>query len=74
MGAGTTSEKAATAMQGENEQKYDPSDFAMSDKIEAAVEELVELLLQSLVHTDTIVRWAAAKSVGRICSHLSRFY
>lgn len=71
VGAGALAKKGGA---GEDEANYDPSDFAMSPESEAAVEELVELLLQSLVHTDTIVRWAAAKGVGRICSHLSRFY
>ncbi|CAD7937708.1 unnamed protein product [Amoebophrya sp. A25] len=38
------------------------------------VEELAEILLQSLVHSDTVVRWSAAKCFGRLCAQLSSLF
>ncbi|XP_027113016.1 tubulin-folding cofactor D-like isoform X1 [Coffea arabica] len=35
------------------------------------VEEIIELLLSGLRDTDTVVRWSAAKGIGRITSHLT---
>ncbi|KAL3516980.1 hypothetical protein ACH5RR_023882 [Cinchona calisaya] len=35
------------------------------------VEEILELLLSELKDTDTVVRWSAAKGIGRITSHLT---
>eukprot|EP00392_Amoebophrya_sp_AT5.2_P000449 g450.t1 len=37
-------------------------------------EEVIELLLQSLLHSDTIVRWSAAKCFGRITAKLSSLF
>ncbi|THG09795.1 hypothetical protein TEA_010571 [Camellia sinensis var. sinensis] len=35
------------------------------------VEEIIELLLSGLKDTDTVVRWSAAKGIGRVTSHLT---
>jgi len=36
------------------------------------VEEAIEMLLTSLADADTVVRWAAAKGIGRVTSRLSQ--
>lgn len=43
-------------------------DFEVSE----GLEEVLEVLLQGLNDSDTIVRWSAAKGVGRITSKLPK--
>jgi hypothetical protein len=42
------------------------------DDVPEEMEAIFELLLSSLKDTDTVVRWAAAKGVGRLTSRLAR--
>ena len=43
-----------------------------NDDVPEEMEAIFELLLSSLKDTDTVVRWAAAKGVGRLTSRLAR--
>ncbi|RDX82306.1 Tubulin-folding cofactor D, partial [Mucuna pruriens] len=56
----------------------DPNSNEMSDREEDEdmdvpenVEEIIEMLLSGLRDMDTVVRWSAAKGIGRISSHLT---
>eukprot|EP00928_Gymnodinium_smaydae_P017716 TRINITY_DN16776_c0_g2_i1.p1 TRINITY_DN16776_c0_g2~~TRINITY_DN16776_c0_g2_i1.p1 ORF type:complete len:1166 (+),score=141.52 TRINITY_DN16776_c0_g2_i1:1343-4840(+) len=42
------------------------------DDVPEETEEVIELLLSTLSDADTVVRWAAAKGIGRVTSRLSR--
>mmetsp|Transcript_122454 Transcript_122454/g.357517 ORF Transcript_122454/g.357517 Transcript_122454/m.357517 type:complete len:1379 (+) Transcript_122454:75-4211(+) len=42
------------------------------DDVPEQIDEVVDILLSSLSDADTVVRWAAAKGVGRITNRLSR--
>ena len=42
------------------------------DFVDEAVDEIVEIFLLGLRDTDTVVRWSAAKGIGRIASRLPR--
>lgn len=55
----------------------DPSDAALVDDgdesdVPAAMEEILDLLLTGLCDGSTVVRWSAAKGVGRITGRLPR--
>ncbi|CAD7960476.1 unnamed protein product [Amoebophrya sp. A120] len=70
-----TSDAAGAEEDDDGAQIIDPEhEHEISDKVLDLVEEVIELLLQSLLHTDTIVRWSAAKCYGRITSKMSSLY
>ncbi len=50
----------------------DPASSAMEPCIAADIEVAVDSLIQALAHPDTIVRWSAAKGIGRLCEQLSK--
>ncbi|KAJ2767920.1 hypothetical protein IWQ57_003756 [Coemansia nantahalensis] len=50
----------------------DTADDAAAAEVPEAVETIVAVLLQALHDKDTIVRWSAAKGVGRIAERLPR--
>lgn len=50
------------------------SSYCMQDEdmdVPDIVEEIIEMLLSGLRDTDTVVRWSAAKGIGRVTSHLT---
>lgn len=52
-----------------------PEDAEDEDvEIPEQIEDVIDLLLTSLSDADTVVRWAAAKGIGRITNRLSRDY
>ncbi|BAT93716.1 hypothetical protein VIGAN_08024400 [Vigna angularis var. angularis] len=72
----STSNRVDQSNLGVNENDSNPND--MSDREEDEdmdvpenVEEIIELLLSGLRDMDTVVRWSAAKGIGRISSHLT---
>jgi hypothetical protein len=54
----------------------DDNGFAADDETDEAsldqLEKAIDLLLEALKDTDTIVRWSAAKGIGRICQRLPK--
>ena len=48
----------------------DEDDAESSDHVPEAVESAFEMLLSALRDSDTVVRWAAAKGVGRLAARL----
>ena len=58
------------AQQGADQADDTPDDG--DDDVPEEMEAIFELLLSSLKDTDTVVRWAAAKGVGRLTSRLAR--
>lgn len=42
------------------------------DSVPDVIEDVVGYLLTSLSHSDTIVRWSAAKGIGRLCARLPK--
>ena len=54
----------------------DDNGFASDDETDEAslgqLEKAIDLLLEALKDTDTIVRWSAAKGIGRICQRLPK--
>eukprot|EP00397_Hematodinium_sp_SG-2012_P004787 GEMP01004801.1.p1 GENE.GEMP01004801.1~~GEMP01004801.1.p1 ORF type:complete len:1173 (+),score=284.24 GEMP01004801.1:133-3651(+) len=56
----------------EEEEEACSGEVNADDEIPDEIEELVELLLESLSDNDTIVRWAAAKCLGRVTARLPK--
>ncbi|CAI9103662.1 OLC1v1002186C2 [Oldenlandia corymbosa var. corymbosa] len=52
-----------------NQDEYCPQEEDMD--VPEIVEEIIEVLLSGLRDTDTVVRWSAAKGIGRITSRLT---
>jgi HEAT repeat protein len=48
------------------EEAEEDEDFEVAEE----VEEVIEVLLTHLADTDTVVRWSAAKGIGRITGRL----
>lgn len=64
-------EAAATATSTNQDEDDDNADDEDSiDGDESVLEMGITLLLEALGHKDTVVRWSAAKGVGRVCDRL----
>lgn len=61
-------EEEAAAKENEAEEDSDTTNEDMMD--EETLEYGIGILLEALGHSDTIVRWSAAKGVGRLCDRL----
>ncbi|XAR54139.1 hypothetical protein NMG60_11029152 [Bertholletia excelsa] len=66
-----TDECSYSANADSNSDQYSSSPQDEDMYIPDRVEEIIELLLSGLKDTDTVVRWSAAKGIGRLASRLT---
>ncbi|KAJ3251477.1 hypothetical protein HK103_002381 [Boothiomyces macroporosus] len=58
----------AAVIEPTKEEQQDEEDFEITDE----VEDILGTLMSNLRDTDTIVRWTAAKGIGRICNRIPK--
>ncbi|KPI84366.1 putative tubulin folding cofactor D [Leptomonas seymouri] len=72
--ASVGADAAAPAPKAAEQEQQDPKEEEEGEEVlggdEESIETGVALLLQAVGHKDTVVRWSAAKGVGRVCERL----
>jgi tubulin-specific chaperone D len=68
--AATTTQPPTAESERAGENEEDAEEDVVMDGDEESLETGIGLLLQAIGHKDTVVRWSAAKGVGRVCERL----